>query len=279
MLNPINQIEAVKILREIDTKGSSPLEVIDGVADVYIAKTTRSKEPKVELINELICSYFTKCWGLKSPEPVLVKIGNSVVEAYQEEFGELSKQYKGIDFDKETFYGTRRIDTAIELDKHIDNLTSKGQWNKFEDQLDIIKIGVFDIWLCNKDRWVKNPNVLFSPNENGFVFHPIDHTAAFAHITDHKQVRPALMHLEEEMRILKSPLIRSIVKYADKTELQNLHKEIFDCINLCNQNIGFIFDQVPKEWGFSKKAKKHLTDFLSDEKRNKIVSTAYNSYI
>lgn len=279
MLNPISHIDAVKILQEIDTKGSSPLEVMDGLADVHIAKTTTSKTPRVELINELICSYFTKCWGLKSPEPVLVKIGNSVVETYENEFGKLSKRYENVNFDNETFYGTRRIHGAVELDKHIDSFTNKGEWNKFENQLDIVKIGVFDIWLGNKDRWDKNPNILFSPNENGFVFHPIDHTASFAYATDYKKVNDATIRLEEEMRILKAPLIRSIVKYADKAELQELHKEIFDCITLCNQNIGFIFDQVPKEWGFSKKARNHLIEFLSDEKRNKIVSTAYNSYI
>lgn len=278
MFSPINQIEALKILKEIGTKGSSPLEVIDGFVDVFIAKTTRSKEPKVELINELICSYFSKCWSLKSPEPVLVKIGNSVVEQYQKEFGELLK-YKGIDFNKETFYGTRRIESAIELDKHIDKLTTKNDWKKFENPLDILKIGVFDIWLCNKDRWVKNPNILISPDKEGFVFHPIDHTAAFAHLSDHKQVRAALMHLEDDMRILKAPLIRSIVKYADKQQLQDLHKEIYKCMSLCIQNIEFIFAQVPSEWGFSKKAKEHLKEFLSDKNRNQIVSQAYNSYI
>ena len=79
-LHSIRHIEAQKIIREITTVGSSPLQILGDDIKVYFAKTTISKIPRVELINEVLSGYLGQCWGLKVPNFTLLKIDDEVVK-------------------------------------------------------------------------------------------------------------------------------------------------------------------------------------------------------
>lgn len=73
--------------------------------------------------------------------------------------------------------------------------------------------------------------------------------------------------------------VKSICSYEDKKELENLYKNIEICISNSLKEIDHIFDQVPKTWGFGKKSKARLKEFLSDETRNKRIAKEYLNYL
>ena len=208
----------------------------------------------------------------------LVKIDKEVVDAYLSENGILSKRYRESFFNNE-FIGFKAISPATEIDKFIKGLSSKAEWNQLLKPLDLIKIGVFDYWICNKDRKPKNPNILLGSSSSKFNFHPIDHTAAFGYETSYNTLNKTLLILESKSSILNVPLIKSIAKFAPNLELSNLKDEILSDMEHCYKNMDEIFNQVPSEWGFSKKAKTKLKGLLSDIDRNKDISEIYFPYI
>ena len=153
---------------------------------------------------------------------------------------------------------------------------SKIQYQAFENPLDLLLIGCFDHWIGNVDRKPNNPNVLISVDNFGkFHWHPIDHTAAFAH-QEYKNVRDAMVRVDKT--ILQCGFVRSICKYTNKKVLENLHKNIDLCVNNGLEGIDDIFDQIPKSWGFGKKKLK-IKSFLSDKIRNKNIAHTYLQYL
>jgi len=278
MLHPIKRLNAIQIISVTKTKGSSPLLVIAEDDQDYYIKTSSSHPPKMELINEVLCAYFLKCWNILTPEVALIKIENEALEAYIKEKGHLSSRYKSTDFENEIFFGSKRINAEVEFEKYFKELYKKKDFHLLKQPLDLIKIGVFDIWVANKDRKPENPNILFSGSQK-LNIHPIDHTAAWAHISHPKEIILAKLTMEEKFRILTAPLIKSIAKFASSTELKELQEEIGESIHKTLENIDFIFEQVPKEWGFSKNGKQSIKSILFDKERNQQITKSYLPYV
>ena len=269
----IRQIEIQKIISEKTTKGSSPLQVLADDMNFYYAKTTTPQIPRVELINELICAYFAQCWDLKVPIFALSTISDIVIEKYISEKGSLSNRYKPTSFGDNLFFASQIIEPVIELEKYI--LPSQQELKVFYKPQDLIKIGVFDFWIGNKDRQPSNPNILIGELEKKFNFYPIDHAAAFAYLTDYRQVKDILLSIESKNNILSSPIIRYISNFVGAETYGSLKQEILSGIEIVLQNIDFIFEQIPSSWGFSKKQKAHLKQFLSDKERNERIVNSY----
>jgi hypothetical protein len=276
-LKEVLKIQAKNIIKEITTDGSSPLLVMGSDNNSYYAKSTSTKIPRLELINELLCAYFVMGWNLQGALFALITIGKDLVDNYVIEQKPLSQRYSNLDFDNELFFASRRILTALEHDIFNNGLTANDI--KSHAALDYIKIGVFDNWVGNMDRQPKNPNVVMSFVDNKFVYHPIDHTAAFAYL-EYRQIKHSY-HLRIDPRncILSTPLARSILKFENSKKVANLKQDILNGMNNVIENLEFIYSQVPKEWGFSSKAKEHLKKFLSDTQRNETIANIYLSYI
>lgn len=279
VLKPIQHIDAIKILKEIPTEGSSPLQIFADDFQIYFAKTCNKKVPRFELINEIIGGYFAQCWSLKVPNFALIKIDQQVVDNFENENGHLSMRYQLESFFNEKFFASQNIETDLEIDQFIKGLTSKNDFRKFQNPLDIIKIGVLDLWLGNKDRKPSNPNILLKGSASEISFHPIDHTASFAYTTDYLAVNDVFMGIEGNNSILYAPFVRAIANFASPNFRSELKDEIFEGMNIAIDNIEFIFDQVPRDWGFSKRSKQHLIKFFSDTERNKRIARSYIDYI
>lgn len=273
-LQKIRQIEVQKIIGETTTIGSSPLQVWADDMNYYYAKTTMPQVPRVELINELICAYFAQCWDLRVPPFALTAISDIVIEKYISEKGSLSNRYKSTSFGENLFFASQQIEPAIELEKYI-SANQQSSFKTFEKPQDIIKIGVFDYWIGNKDRQPSNPNILIGALEKKFDFHPIDHTAAFAYLTDYNQVRDIMLSIESKNNILSLPIVRYISNFVDAEKYAGLKREILSGIEIVLKNIDFIFEQIPSSWDFSKKQKVHLKEFLSDKERNERIASSY----
>jgi hypothetical protein len=278
LIEPIAHITAIQILEETGTTGSSPLKVMCADGEVYYAKTTTQQQPRVELINEIICNYFLQCWDVVVPQIVLINLPQDIVEAYVQEKGKLSDRYTANAF-HDVFVGFKEIPQAFELDNYINNLKNRHEWNKFRNPVDLIKIGVFDAWVCNKDRRPSNPNILIGEANNKFEFYAIDHAASFGYQTNYNRLTEILMHREDKYFILKIPLVPSIAKFVPKLDLQNLKNQLLLHMEKCCDNMDDIFNQVPAQWGFSAKGKTGVKAILSNKTRNKTTSELYIPYI
>lgn len=65
---------------------------------------------------------------------------------------------------------------------------------------------------------------------------------------------------------------KSILNFADSRIMSNFNKEILSDFEKIFQGIDFIFDQIPSEFGLSKKGKARIVEVLSNEERNLRVS-------
>lgn len=277
-LSPLELKTATKILRFIETLGSGPIQILDENDEIYYAKTTDIIGlPNNEMICELFVNYFAKVWGLKIAEPCLIKIPKIVVDDYLIENGvEISKRYLNTDFDNLIFFGVKSISNIIENERYIKGLHSRKEYNKFNKPLDLIKIGVLDLWVGNMDRKANNPNILITESLNSkFDFIPIDHALCLGYQRQLKKINSSHLHIEDRDSILSTGLSATILKYSKKRDLVNLNLEIKECMNSCLKNSSFIFSQIPSEWGFSKKAKENITFVLSQEERNNSLSSSF----
>lgn len=278
-LNPISTIDCEKIIREVPTSGSSPLLVLASDRDFHFAKTCKNEAPRIELINELMCAYLAQCWSLKVPSFSLLQIDSEVVEAFRREAGKhLSARYPASLFPS-VFFASKQLYPAIELDIYFNGLKGKPSLKLFNNPTDLIKIGVFDLWIGNKDRKLENPNILLNEVGNSVDYCPIDHSAAFAYCTDYRQVTPVFMFMEEKFKILRHPMIRAIAQFGPKPKTIALKEEILAGMELSLNNLDFIFEQIPASWELSKKAKTHLKSFLRNSERNKLIAESYVNYL
>lgn len=276
-MEPITTIDAVKIITEINTLGSAPLRIIASNNQTYIAKTTTKALPPVELINEIVCAYFCLCWGLKVPNFALIKISDQVIENFQADGNQLSdKYYHG--FNDRPLFGSEEIAPVIELESYID-IASKHDFNKYASPGDLFKIGVLDLWVGNKDRKPDNTNILIGINEPGFDFHPIDHAAAFGFLENYREVRGPLLRIDPHNSILYSQFAKKMANFITDDELEQLKDDIHLHMENTVDQLDFIFEQIPNNWGFGKKSKKHLKDFFSNKDRNKETLHIFLSFL
>jgi hypothetical protein len=282
MLSPIETVKAELIRLEYKTEGSSPLKILADDGKLYVTKTTVAPTPPyVELINEVLCSYLAQSWNLETPPIALVQISQRVADEYQKRHGALSpKHYAGCRFGERIFFGSGLIDCQTEVEQYLVGPHHPAQMQLFHRPLDLLKIGVFDLWVGNHDRKPKNPNILLGgADKQRFTFVPIDHTAAFAHFDNYRDVTDVRLFLEPKNCILSHQFAQGIVKFTTPTEIRALEADILAGMENAANRLDFMFEQVPREWGLSRKAKEHLKQFLTDSVRNKRIASAYLDYL
>ncbi len=279
-ISPLVTRTAIKILSFKTTEGSAPIEVLCDDDEIYFAKTTNySTEPHTDLICEILGIYYARIWGLKTAESCLIDIPLDIVEDYLKENEILlPKRYSKTKFDEIQFFGVKLIPNAFETDSYINGLNSLKEFNLFNSPLDLIKIGILDSWLGNKDRKPNNPNILLSTNEGKIDFFPIDFAACFGYAHKLKILKPFNLDLEGHYSILNSGFAISVLKMAKNKVLLELSKEISIFISNSIKSSNQIFDLIPKSWGFSKDAKKNTIFVLSDSERNKKVENSFLIY-
>jgi hypothetical protein len=231
LLEGIEYREAIQIKSAKSTEGSAPLEVICDDGEIYFIKTTLpTHAPFPELINELLCNYLCQTFGLTVAIPRLVILPQIVIDSFISEGNSLDKRYQDVKFDDRVFFGAQSINNATEFEQYNSYLKNKHDFNKFKNPTDLIKIGVLDFWVGNKDRRPKNPNIIISPTKEGFEFNPIDHTAAFGYQTNYKGLKSSQMLVEDSKNILSTPISKSILNFVMSKNNDNLKDEIIGLI-------------------------------------------------
>lgn len=279
MINSTPILTAVKILHCYETN-SLPLQVLCDDNEVYVIKTMFKTHPPFEdLINETLCNYFLQCWDIPVPEPAIIKFDNILIEQYLAEGNTINNKYTDFKFNNHYFFGTKFLHSTTEIDLYNLSLKDKRDYKKYQNPLDLIKIGVFDKWIANMDRRLDNPNILIDTSSEKFTFIPIDNTQAFACQNAYKALNIAVMDTANNKSILNTPITKSICKFADPNIFSNLDKEITN--NICNtiDLIESIFENIPSDFGLSKSGKKRIKEILSNQERNKTMSSFYINHL
>ncbi|WP_179346436.1 HipA family kinase [Winogradskyella ursingii] len=272
-MEAITQKTAVQIIEQTDTN-SVPFLVLCDDGELYYAKTTFKKHPPLEeIVNEILCVYALGLMGVKTIKPALIAIPQEVFEDFKLENKAFSLDYNNLPFNDVMFVGSLLEESTTEVEVYNTTLKNKFDYNKYKNPTDFLKIGVFDYWIGNMDRRGSNPNILVKETADGkFEFLPIDHTQAFAYQSNYKALRLALMSNPHPKSILRTPMSKSIISFADSKFMANFHNEILaDFENVIN-NLDFVFDQIPNTFGLSKKGRKKIVEILSNKERNILVS-------
>jgi hypothetical protein len=259
----------------INTKGSSPIKVLCDDYEIYIIKTAICNKEKTyfELINEVLCASLLNIWSIRSPSYKFAKIEKSIWGNF---IGseKIPKLYESENLST-TYFASKQIQNFTEFQFYFDQNFKKNQIGLFEKPIDLIKIGLFDLWVCNKDRTPSNPNLLIQETKKGLLnFIPIDHTAAFAYSSDYRNLTEYTLFLEDSFSILSSDFCKLLLSQLNKDELKkSLEEEFNRCIYLSLCQLRDILDLIPKEWGLTKNAKNNIFNILSNKERNAKISS------
>lgn len=240
----------------------------------------KTQPPFEDLINEILSVYFLEFMKVSTIPASIISIPQEVFESFKMTAEKFDRRYNKLPFDKRLFFGSLFQPTTTEVELYNTTLKNKYDYNKYINPIDFIKIGIFDFWIGNMDRRGSNPNILVNEVPNGkFEFLPIDHTQCFANQDNYKAMRLALMNSSHSKSILKTPMSKSIISFADSNFIINFHKDLNESFNNVIHNIEFAFEQVPKSLGLSGKGKEKVKEILSNDERNLRISKSYLSYI
>lgn len=266
----------LSIIREIDTDGHSPLLVIADDFRKYLIKSTKSQNPAYYIINEFLCSFLLNLWEIPTPVCAVVKLDPRLLSNGR--YSDFHRPH----FYSQITYGSRWIDNGLEMAEYI-RAQNKVALRRFRNPLDLIRIGLFDIWVENTDRKPTNNNILLSFEENQLTLNAIDHAFAFDSVKYSDLDVNFIINTFNE-NILETSLAKDIIilknKEPDRREWIDFIKENFYlCIARCKQNFDTIVQYIPAELGFDLDLSRQIHDFLFNEDRNKKVFTEFLSRI
>lgn len=234
------------------TKGSKPVKVLCNDLNYYICKYNTGIGFPNALFNEYIAASFLSIWNLPVPEFVFVDIKT-----------EHTKQspYPFHYFDQLCF-GSKFYGEFKEVDKFFLEIPylNKESVNARDTYL---KIGLFDIWLCNEDRHFENFNLLFDLRKQHFV--PIDHAQCFNGNNLDKKAEP----ISENESILSAPFLP---RFFSRTLQPNLNvirlKHIEDFkhnVNRCHGELDNLLANIPLAWNPEVELLKSRLEFYFSE--------------
>jgi len=234
-INELHSITEIKPEHCYQTRGSRPVRALCNDLNYYVCKYHTSSGFPYHLFNEYLAAYFLQIWQLPVPEFAFVKIKKE--HTFQ-------TNYPYHYFDNVCF-GSRFIGEYKEVDKLFlessilkkENLTGRDTF---------LKIGLFDIWLCNEDRHFENFNLLYDLKSNTFV--PIDHVFCFN--SNNIETDPYLISSNES--ILSSPFINRFFVRTLQPELNKIRLRLFKDfkinVNRCHEELDNILSQIPLTW-------------------------------
>ena len=272
-MEDIKHITGIQIIKQTDTN-SVPFLVLCDDGELYFAKTMfKTHAPFEDLVNEILCVYSLEIMNVKTITPALITVPQEVFESFKLEGGAYDKRYEGLGFNDVLFFGSLFQESTTEIEVYNSALKNKYDYNKYKNPTDFLKIGIFDYWIGNKDRRGSNPNILIKETIDGkFEFLPIDHTQAFGLQSNYKALRIALMPEVNSKSIIRTPMSKSIISFADSKFMANFHDEILANFDNVINNLDFVFDQIPNTFGLSQMGKNKIVEILSNKERNLLVS-------
>jgi len=266
----------LSIEHEVKTDGHSPLLVIADDFKKYIIKSTRGQKPSYNIINEFLCAYLLKLWSVPVPEFASVSLNPELLRG--RDFSAFHKPH----FYQNITFGSLCLDKATEMGSYL-RVHNKIDLRKLNNASDLIKIGLFDIWIENTDRKPTNNNILFSITGNHLTVNAIDHAFTFDSVSYSDLNTDYIVNTYND-NILETDLAKDILLILKKDPgwkdwIRQFGDKYYLCIENCKQNFDSIVKYIPDELGFDIALSKFIRDFLFNENRNKNVFTEFLSRI
>jgi hypothetical protein len=233
--NELYSITEIKPEDCYETSGSRPVRVFCNDLNYYVCKYHTGIGFPFALFNEYLAAVFLKKWQLPVPEFAFVNIRKEHVMQTNYPFHYFST----------ICFGSRFMGECKEVDKLFleTPLLSKTNNSGIET---FLKIGLFDIWLCNEDRHFENFNLLYNLKTNAFI--PFDHVFCFNSANLNKE--PYLISDNES--ILSSPFLPRFFERTLQPNLNVLRNNIIDdfkiSIERCHEDLDDILEQIPVAW-------------------------------
>ena len=166
-LQTLNTIEEIhRVIKSVD----KPVDVTCNDFENYICKYRNTDS----LLKEYLASCLLHRWQIPTPEIAFVWVKpEHVPERY--------KRTVKAHFLNKPCFGSKYYDQTIEVNQSLVALgNDAAEVRKIQNRLDLLRIGLFDLWLANDDRKQGNYNLLLVPNEpSKFYLNAIDHSACF----------------------------------------------------------------------------------------------------
>ena len=234
------------------TGGSRPVRVFCSDMNDYVCKYSTGGGFQAKLFNEYIAACFLRLWNLPVPEIAFVDVKTQHLQ---------QTGYPPVYFSAPCF-GSKFNGYLKEIDNFFiaDTLLKKID---LQEIISFLKIGLFDIWLCNEDRHQGNYILLFDIQTDCFV--PIDHVCCFNSCNIHKN--PEL--ISDREYILSSPIMFQIFSRTlqqKRREIRLIVVEQFKTfLSSCYEEINNILNNTPLAWNPDKEfIRQRLLYFFSE---------------
>jgi hypothetical protein len=226
-LNTISTFE-----KKLTTKGSSPIVFWCDDFNYYACKYGKPNN----LFNEYLAASFCKIWDIPVPDFSFVTVKEEHIPV----------GHPKADFSYPCF-GSYYLEHALDAGEFLNTWEGKNyDLDKIFNKSDLLKIGLFDLWLSNEDRNHNNNNLLINPIPEGFQIVAIDHVTIF----NTNSLNYKLEQLTENDSIMKTKFCNLLFKRGIKlTEtLEELEENFYLCIKECSKKFTKILSEVPNEW-------------------------------
>lgn len=237
LLSSISPIDKV-----LPSAGSSPVVVWADDLEFYVAKYGKPHD----LFNELVGAAFARIWEIPVPATALIQV---------------NPDHQPAGFSKKQFelpcYGSHYLQYAKDVNELLTTWQEKPhELNKIQNKEDLLKIGLFDIWVSNEDRNHNNTNLLLNPTDAGFQFVAIDHVNLF----NSNSLEHGVYHINEFESLISTDYVKMLFKRGTRlTALAEfLEEKFYLYTRKCLRDLPKILRQVPPEWKIDVSAKEEL---------------------
>lgn len=268
MIESLSVINAISIDREIYTDGHSPLLVIGEDYNQYIVKNSSGRIPAFYLINEFLANGLLQCWNIPTPECANIQVDSSIIRGF-------SNKHRPAYYNDSTF-GSKVIPNILDLNEYTLSNT-KSSYNRLINPLDILRIGLFDLWVANDDRKPTNQNTILSIGSNGkYEITAIDHAFIFETL-DYQHLNPQLFYPSVNDHIMICDLVNIVKRYTNINDsfVSSERDYFYFCLNTSQESFEKITNNIPNDLGITDSLITFLEQFLFNQDRNNRVFEEY----
>jgi hypothetical protein len=150
---------------------------------------------------------------------------------------------------------------------------NKSVFNKLYNPIDILRIGLFDLWVANDDRKPTNQNLMLSIDDGGkYTITAIDHAFIFETL-GYQHLNPKHFSPSVNDHIILSNLAKIVKRYTniDASFVKSEKEYFYFCLEESLKNFEKIINNIPIDLGLNNDLTNFLSQFLFDQERNEKV--------
>ena len=279
-MNEIQLVPTIRskmLLEELKTDGHKPMKFLCDNGSIYFCKN-RISVNKAEmdfLAYEVVCHFLLKTLQIPTPEIAFVEIQEGSFDKNKMPANRKRTTSGSICF------GSKAVEPNTII-SGIQNLATKRDFGRLLNPGDIIRIGLFDLWVKNTDRAKgDNYNLLLQGRGQKSQIVAIDHAFAFGGLDGLRFFKLNDTDFFDSGRLLRSAYFKEVVKYFSRQERRDISDSF---ISLLQQDtiqyvISQSFKQIPSSWQIWPDLQNRVADFLLSHSRMAGIQTEAHTLI